>query len=144
MFLSWFGHRIDDKGRLTIPSKYRASLAPGVVITRGIDPCLYIYPQSEWTQLAEKVRDLPLTKKDARSFVRFLFSAASDCIPDKQGRVLIPAYLRDYANLVDDVIVAGMDNHLEVWNPEAWREDNSHLEQDAEARAEKLGELGIL
>lgn len=144
MFLGTFGYRIDDKGRLTIPAKYRTSLAAGVVVTRGIDRCLYIYPLGEWERLAEKVRQLPLTKKDARAFVRLLFSAAADCIPDKQGRVLIPAYLREYADLQDEVIIAGLDNRVEVWNPGAWEQNNSELEQDAEALAEKLGDLGIL
>ncbi len=144
MFLSRFGHTIDNKGRLTIPAKYRTSLAAGVVVTRGIDRCLYIYPLGEWERLAEKVRQLPLTKKDARAFVRLLFSAAADCIPDKQGRVLIPAYLREYADLQDEVIIAGLDNRVEVWNPGAWEQNNSELEQDAEALAEKLGDLGIL
>jgi len=144
MFFGKFGHTIDDKGRLTIPAKYRTVLAAGVVVTRGLDRCLYVYPLAEWDQLAEKIRQLPLTKKDARAFVRFLFAEAADCIPDKQGRVLIPAYLRDYANLRDEVIVAGSDNHLEVWNPDAYQQDNSRLEQDVEALAEKLGELRIL
>jgi len=144
MFLGRFGHTIDDKGRLTIPSKYRADLAAGVVITRGLDRCLYIYPQAEWKQLAEKIRQLPLTKKEARAFVRFLFSEAADGIPDKQGRILIAAYLREYASLHDEVIVVGSHNRLEVWNPDAWQQDSSKLEQDVEAFAEQLGELGVL
>jgi len=144
MFLGRFGHTIDVKGRLTIPAKYRPSLATGVVITRGIDHCLYIYPLAEWQQLADKVRELPLTKRDARAFARLLFSEAADCIPDKQGRVLIPAYLREYADLRNEVIIAGLGNRLEVWNPDAWKQNNSELEQDAEALAENLGALGIL
>mgnify|MGYP001035466519 CR=1 FL=1 len=144
MFLGRFAHTIDDKGRLTIPSKYRATLAAGVVVTRGFDPCLYVYPEAEWDQLAEKIRQFPMTKKHARSFVRLLFSEASDSTPDKQGRVLIPAYLRDYANLRGGVIIAGMDNHLELWNPDAWQEQDASLEQDAEDLAEKASELGIL
>jgi MraZ protein len=144
MFLGRFEHTIDDKGRLTIPAKYRSSLSDGVVVTRGLDRCLYIYPQSEWEQLAEKTKRLPLTKTDARELVRFLFSVASDCTPDHQGRVPIPGYLREYAGLQDKVIVAGSQNHLEVWNPETWRADNSKLEQDPVTFAEKLGDLGIL
>lgn len=144
MFLGRFAHTIDDKNRLTIPAKYRGDLASGVVITRGIDRCLYIYPLAEWERLAERVRRLPLTNKDARSFVRLLFSAAEDCTPDKQGRVLIPTYLREYANLKGDVIVAGMDSHLEVWNPELWRLEDSNLDQSAGTLAEALAALDVL
>jgi MraZ protein len=144
MFLGRFEHTIDDKGRLTIPAKYRASLSDGVVVTRGLDRCVYIYPQTEWEQLAERTRKLPLTKIDARSLVRFLFSGASDCIPDRQGRVPIPSYLREYADLHDRVIVAGSQNHLEVWSPESWEQENSKLEHEPGAFAEKLGDLGIL
>jgi len=144
MFFGRFEHTIDDKGRLTIPSKYRTSLAAGVVVTRGLDRCLYIFPLAEWDQLAEKIRQLPLTKKDARAFVRFFFSEAADSVPDKQGRVNLPAYLRQYASLRSDVIVTGSHNRLEVWNPDFWRQDSSQLEQDPEALAEKLSDLGIL
>ncbi len=144
MFFGRFEHTLDDKGRLTIPAKYRSTLAAGVVVTRGLDRCLYVYSQVEWQQFAEKVRQLPLTKADARAFVRFFFSEASDCVPDKQGRVLIPSYLRDYADLRDNVIVAGSQNRLEVWNPDAWQQDSCRLEQDPEALAEKLSDLGVL
>ncbi len=144
MFLGTFGYRIDDKGRLTIPAKYRTSLAAGVVVTRGIDRCLYIYPLAEWERLAQKTRQLPLTRKDARAFDRLLFSEANDCVPDRQGRVLIPAYLREYANLDDEIIVAGSHDRLEVWNANAYQQDNSMLEHDVDVVAERLSELGIL
>ena len=144
MFLGRFLHTVDSKGRVTIPAKFRPNLAGGVVVTRGIDRCLYIYPQAEWDRLAERVRELPLTKKDARSFVRFLFSEASDCVPDRQGRILIPGYLREYANLDSEIVIAGLDNRLEMWSSSAWHDDNSDLEKDAQTLAEKLGELWIL
>ncbi len=144
MFFGRFGHTIDDKGRLTIPAKYRHILATGVVITRGLDRCLYVYPLGEWEQLSEKIKQFSMMKKGARSFVRFLFAEATDCIPDKQGRVLIPTYLREYANLSDEVIVAGSYNRLEIWNPETYQEENSRLQQDVDALAEQLSELGIL
>ena len=144
MFLGKFLHTVDSKGRVTIPAKFRPNLAGGIVVTRGIDRCLYIYPQAEWDRLAGRVRELPLTKKDARSFVRFLFSEASDCMPDRQGRILIPGYLREYANLDSEIVIAGLDNRLEMWSSSAWHDDNSDLEKDAQTLAEKLGELGIL
>jgi MraZ protein len=144
MFFGRFEHAIDDKGRLTIPAKWRTNLAAGVVVTRGLDRCLYIYPQAEWEQFAAKIAQLPLTKADARAFVRFFYSGAADCVPDKQGRVLIPAYLRQYAHLNNAVIVAGAHNHLEVWDPQTWQEDSSKLEQNPETLAEKLSNLGTI
>jgi len=144
MFLGRFEHTLDDKGRLTIPAKYRNTLATGVVITRGLDGCLYVIPSSEWEDIAGKIRSLSLLKKGARSFVRLFFAEATDCIPDKQGRVLIPGYLREYANLQDEVIVAGLYSRLELWNPEDYKQENARLQKDAEALAEQLSELGVL
>jgi len=144
MFLGRFEHTLDDKGRLTIPAKYRNTLATGVVITRGLDGCLYVIPSSGWEEIAGKIRSLSLLKKGARSFVRLFFAEATDCIPDKQGRVLIPGYLREYANLQDEVIVAGLYSRLELWNPEDYKQENARLQKDAEALAEQLSELGVL
>jgi MraZ protein len=144
MFFGRFEHVVDDKGRLTIPAKYRTTLSAGVVVTRGLDHCLYIYPLTEWEQFADKVRQLPLTKSDARAFVRLVFAEASDCMPDRQGRILIPSYLREYADVHADVVVVGCQNRLEVWNPQTWHADRSRLEADPEALAEKLSDLGIL
>lgn len=144
MFLGRFAHTIDDKNRLTIPAKYRGDLASGVVITRGIDRCLYIYPLAEWERLAERVRQLPLTDKNARAFVRLLFSGAEDCTPDKQGRVLIPTHLLEYANLNGDVIVAGLHSRLEVWNAQSWRQEDADLDKSAGALAEALAVLNVL
>jgi MraZ protein len=144
MFFGRFAHTVDEKGRLTIPSKYRDALATGVVVTRGIDRCLYVYPLSEWRHISERIKQFSMMKKDARSFVRFLFAEATDCIPDKQGRVLIPTYLRDYANLSDHVIVAGSNNRLELWDPAAYEDENARLQQDVEGLAEQLSDLGIL
>ncbi len=144
MFLGRFGHSIDEKGRLTIPSKYRDILSTGVVITPGLDRCLWLLPLSEWGDIAEKVKQFSLMKKDNRSFVRFWFSGATDCIPDKQGRILIPTYLRDYANLSDEVIIAGVQNRLEIWNADAFQQSDNMLRDDVEGLAERLGESGIL
>ena len=144
MFFGKFGHTIDDKGRLTIPAKYRDDLADGVVITRGVDRCLYIFPLEEWEELSQKIRQLPMTDLDSRSFVRFLFSEASDCIPDRQGRALIPGHLREYAGLDGDVVVAGSFNHLEVWNAQAYQEVNARVEADPQGLAQRITALGIL
>lgn len=145
MFLGRFEHTIDDKGRLTIPSRYRTTLSAGVVITRGIDGCLFIFPIARWEQLSEKLEQFPtITQDESRSFVRFFFTEAIDCLPDKQGRILIPTYLREYAQLRDTVIVAGVRDHLEVWNPEAYAKDNARLEKDVRAFATTLSQQRIL
>jgi len=144
MFFGRFGHTIDEKSRLTIPSKYRDTLDDGVVITRGIDPCLYIFPLEEWEHLSQKISQLLMTDGDSRAFVRFLFSEASDCVPDRQGRVVIPSHLREYAGLGSDVIVVGSHNHLEVWNAEAYQQVTAKMESDPQGLAQRISALGIL
>ncbi|MGD8244084.1 MAG: division/cell wall cluster transcriptional repressor MraZ [Anaerolineae bacterium] len=120
MFLGEFIHILDSKGRLTIPAKFRADLDKGLVVTRGIDRCLAVFPMDEWERLSGQVSDLPMTDPQVRAFRRLLFANASDVFPDKQGRVLIPPRLREYANLDGEVVVTGLNTYLEVWSPEAW------------------------
>ncbi|MEA3339215.1 MAG: division/cell wall cluster transcriptional repressor MraZ [Chloroflexota bacterium] len=142
MFLGEFVHTIDEKGRLTVPAKFRDDLATGLVVTRGIDRCLAIYPLEEWEQLAEKVSTLPMTDRSARAFRRLVFAGASDAIPDKQGRVLIPPNLREYAGLDGEVIVTGLYAYIEVWNPDAWGEEREHVEGN-DGNIEEWAALGI-
>lgn len=142
MFLGEYTHTIDAKGRLTLPAKFRAHFQSGLVITRGIDKCLFAFPLSEWETLSQKVSDLPLTDAAARQFRRLLFSGASDEIPDKQGRILLPSYLREYATLDGEVVVAGLNTHVEIWKPEIWREARQSFEEDA-LDAEHWAQLGI-
>ncbi|HEY4691254.1 MAG TPA: division/cell wall cluster transcriptional repressor MraZ [Anaerolineae bacterium] len=142
MFLGEFSHTIDDKGRLTLPAKFRAEFAGGIVVTRGIDKCLFAFPLSEWQTLAQRVSGLPLTEPQAREFQRLLFSGASDDVPDKQGRVLIPQYLREYATLDGEVIIAGLNTHVEIWNVDAWNEARKGFESGA-LDAEHWAKLGI-
>ncbi len=145
MFFGKYRHTIDSKSRLTIPAKHRNDLAGGVVIAPGLDPCLTIYPLSRWVQISDKIEQLPpMSEEDVRDFVRFLFAEANDDVPDKQGRVLIPTELREYANLGDDVVVAGVRDHLEVWNPEVYVEKKERLQENPNALAKKLGRFGIL
>jgi MraZ protein len=143
MFLGEFAHTIDDKGRLTIPAKFRDDLASGIVITRGLDGCLWAYSRAEWEQLAEKISHLPTTNLAARNFARFMFSNAFDSIPDRQGRVLIPQNLRDYANIESDTIIIGVMNRLELWHPARWSEVLAEVEKDPEAIVAQLQDLGI-
>ncbi len=143
MFLGEFSHTIDDKGRLTIPAKFRDELESGVVITRGLDGCLWAYGRSEWEELAEKIAKLPSTNQAARNFSRFMFSSAFDSIPDRQGRILLPQPLRDYAGIQNETIIIGVKNKLEIWNPAKWTEVVTAVEQDTEAVVAQLQDLGI-
>ena len=143
MFLGEFNHTIDDKGRLTIPAKFRDELESGVVITRGLDGCLWAYGRSEWEALAEKIAKLPTTNPAARNFSRFVFSSAFDSIPDRQGRILLPQNLRDYAGIQNETIVIGVKSKLEIWNPAKWSEVVTTVEQDTEAIIAQLQDLGI-
>ncbi len=142
MFLGEFVHTIDEKGRLTIPAKFRADLDAGLVVTRGIDRCLAIYPMDEWRRLAERVSALPMTDRRARAFRRLVFANASDVALDKQGRVLIPPHLREYAGLDGEVVVTGLNTYIEMWNPDAWSAERERVEGDA-ASAEEWTALGI-
>ena len=140
MFLGEFVHTIDEKGRLTIPAKFRADLASGLVVTRGIDRCLAIYPLEEWERLAGRVSALPMTDRRARAFRRLVFANASDAVPDKQGRMLIPPRLREYASLGGEAVVTGLDTYIEVWNLDAWA--GERVEGD-DADIEEWSVLGI-
>jgi len=143
MFFGQFEHSVDDKGRLTIPAKFRDEMEGGVVITRGLGRCLWGLPRGEWEKLAEKIAALPTTNAAARDLAYFVFSGASDSFPDRQGRVLIPQNLRDYAGITGDTIVVGMMNRIEIWNPERWSEVFNRVEADPDSFVAKLEELGI-
>lgn len=141
MFLGEYAHTIDDKGRLTLPARFRAELAAGLVVTRGIDKCLSVYPMAEWQRVSERISALPMTDPQAREFRRLLFAGATDAELDKQGRVLLPQYLREYAGLTSNVIVAGLNTHLEIWGPEAWNAIRANF--DSGVTAEYWAQLGI-
>ncbi len=120
MFLGEFAHTIDDKGRLTIPAKFREELVSGIVITRGLDGCLWAYSRSEWEILAGRISQMPTTNRPARNFARFMFSSAFDSLPDRQGRILITQDLRDYADIQSETVIIGVMNRIEIWNPDRW------------------------
>ena len=143
MFLGEYEHTVDDKGRLTIPAKFREELEGGVVITRGLDGCLWAYTRSEWEVLAEKISKLPTTNPAARDFARFMFANAFDSIPDRQGRVLIPQNLRDHADIQNETVVIGVMNRVEIWRPDKWAEVSNRVGQDTDAVAAQLQDLGI-
>jgi MraZ protein len=143
MFLGEYEHTLDEKGRFTIPAKFRAQLASGLVITRGIDRCLVLHPMDHFMGLAAKVSNLPATSPQARGFRRLEFSGAVDAAPDKQGRVGLPTHLREYANIDKQVVIIGLFDYCEIWNPETWQELRQRSYDDPEGRAEQFANLGI-
>lgn len=143
MFLGEFAHTIDDKGRITIPAKFRGKLAAGLVITKGIDPCLWLFPADRWEVLANKIGALAVTNPKAREFRRQVFGGASDSVPDKQGRVNLPSYLRAYANIDSNAVIVGLYDHCEIWNPEAWADLQDLSHNDPEGRAAQFASLDI-
>jgi MraZ protein len=142
MFMGEYSHSIDEKGRLIIPSKFRSELGERFVLTRGLDGCLCVYPQTEWNVLEAKLRELPLTNKNARTITRFLISGAAACELDRQGRILVPAALREYAGLEKDVVVAGNLERIEIWDKAKW-DDSSNFD-DMDSIEEGLQECGIM
>lgn len=143
MFIGEYNHTLDTKGRLIMPSKFRESLGYEFVMTKGLDNCLFVYPKEEWKVLEEKLKSLPLTNKDARAFIRFFFSGATECNLDKQGRVLIPSNLRTHSKLNKDAVIIGVSTRLEIWSSDEWTEYNDDDNLSYESIAEKMAELGI-
>lgn len=140
MFLGEFTHTIDDKGRLTIPARFRGDLAAGLVVTRGFDRNLMIFPLSGWQEMAERILSRPLADESVRTFRRRVFSGAVDLAPDRQGRIVLPSYLREFAGIDGEVVVAGMYNYLEVWSVDSW---NSVRETIEDSDADRWDDLGI-
>lgn len=143
MFLGTHSPRLDDKGRLFLPAKYRDELAGGVVITKGQERCLYVFPEAEFQRITEALRTAPVTAKAVRDYSRVFFASASDEIPDKQGRITIPPGLRSYAGLTRDCTVIGANTRLEIWDSAAWE---SYLERQEPAFSELSEEVlpGVL
>lgn len=123
-----YEHNLDAKGRVIVPAKFREGLGKKFVITRGLDKCLFAYPLEEWKILEEKLKKLPLTKKDARAFTRFFFSGAVECEIDKQGRVNLPQPLRTYSQLEKECVIIGVSERIELWSKELW--DNYFLDSE--------------
>ncbi len=143
VFLGEYAHTLDEKGRMIVPARFREELGSSFVVTRGLDRCLFVYPLPEWEALAGKLRALPLTKADTRAFVRLLFSGAGECALDKQGRILLPPALREYAGIQRDVVSIGVANRVEIWAAEEWAKYTDAATESYEAIAEKIVDLGI-
>ncbi len=141
MFMGEYNHSVDAKGRLIVPAKFREQLGEEFVVTKGLDGCLFVYPQEEWKRIEEKFREVPLTTKDARKFSRFFFAGAATCEVDKQGRILVPAVLREFAGLEKDVVLVGVLSRVEIWSKEKWDESNTY--DDMDEIAEHMADLGL-
>jgi MraZ protein len=141
MFLGEFTHSIDDKGRLTIPAKFRGELAAGLVVTRGFDQNLVVYTMAGWEELAAKIAARPVADAEMRAFRRRVFSGAIDLEPDRQGRILLPDYLREFAGIANEVVIAGMFDYLELWSSEAWVTVRQSVENSSDAG--RWADLGI-
>ncbi len=143
MLMGEYRHNIDTKGRMIVPSKLREELGEEFVLTRGLDGCLFGYPMSEWQNLESKLNEMPLAKKDARTFVRFFYSAATECELDKQGRINIPSTLRNYAALTKECVVIGVSNRIEIWDEERWQEFSEVAEENFDEIAENMIDFGL-
>jgi MraZ protein len=141
VFLGRHGHNLDEKGRLALPARYREELRDGVVITRGFDDCLLVYPMAAWSPLAERVSALSIGDPDVRLLRRMLFANATDLMLDRQGRILVPAELRAHAGLEREAVVVGMHSFIEIWSPDGWAAQDELVERDGASIAEKLAAL---
>ena len=142
MFIGEYNHTIDEKGRLAVPVKFRNKLAKGAVVTKGLDNCLVLYTGEEWKKLAPRLAALPINKANSRAFSRLMLAGAMDVSLDKQGRIILPDYLRKYAGVGKNVIVAGLYTRLEIWDAAKWETYKSGTEKSSGDIAEQLGELG--
>lgn len=127
MLIGQYEHTLDNKGRLTLPAEYGMELGGGVVITRGMEACIYLFPRDEFERLSTRLRELSLTDSRARKLRRWLFPQAHAAEPDRQRRVVLPQWLREVAGITDKVLIAGMDNYVELWNPDTWRNQDQQL-----------------
>ena len=143
MFIGEFQHNLDNKGRIAVPAKFRNKLTGGAIVTRGLDHCLFVFSNKDWEVLAQKLIALPLAQANSRAFARLMLAGAVDAELDKQGRILIPDYLREYAGLKKQTTVTGLYNRIEIWDSENWKQYKAKTESASDEIAEKLSELGI-
>ena len=144
MLIGEYTHTLDPKKRLSVPSKWRRELGKSVVVTRGLDTCLFVYPLKAWSHITEKIGQLPLGQADTRGFNRFFLSGAVETEVDSVGRILVPDFLKEFAGLGSKVVLAGIHDRVEIWDEERWTEYKRRIEKQGNALAEKLGEIGVL
>ena len=143
MLIGEYEHSLDDKGRVIMPVKLRLDIGERFIITKGLDGCLFVFSQTEWSNFEDKLKSLPLTNKNARDFVRFFLSGATECELDKQGRFLIVNNLREYAEIIKEVVIIGVGTRLEIWNKDKWKKYNSDENISPDDIAENMTMLGI-
>lgn len=144
MLIGEYTHTVDDKKRISLPAKFRKEVGSKVVITHGLDNCLFLYPMKEWEKIAEKLSNLSMGQSSSRNFNRFLLAGAVETDVDSIGRILIPDFLKEYANLKNKVVITGVHNRIEFWNDKTWTEYKKRVEKEVDILAEKLGEVGMI
>jgi MraZ protein len=138
MFLGQYIHSLDDKGRVAIPARFRSELGERMVVTRGLDKCLWVYPWETWRAISDRFTQLPITRARNRNFQRYFFAGAVECTPDAQGRILLTPALRSYAGLTREVVVAGVSDHVEIWDRAGWEALEAQVNAEYEEIAETL------
>lgn len=144
MLIGEYLHTLDSKKRLSLPAKFRKEVGRKVVITRGLDQCLFMFPQATWKGIAQKLQQLPFGQSDTRGMSRFILAGAVETDVDGAGRILIPEFLKEFADLRSRVVLAGVSDRVEIWNEKTWEEYKRRIEKGAEQMAQTLGDLGIL
>ena len=144
MLIGEYLHTLDSKKRLSLPAKFRKEVGRKVVITRGLDACLFMFSEKAWAAIAKKVGELPIGGADTRGMSRFLLSGASEAEVDASGRILIPDYLKEFAQLKSHVVLTGVSDRVEIWNERVWEEYKRRIERGADQMAQTLGDLGVL
>jgi MraZ protein len=144
MLIGEYQHTLDSKKRLSLPAKFRKEVGRKVVITRGLDQCLFMFPVKTWMAIAEKLGKLPFGQADTRGMSRFLLAGAVETEVDGAGRILVPDYLKEFADLRSKVVLAGVSDRIEIWNEKVWEEYKRRIEKGADQMAQTLGEVGIL
>lgn len=144
MLIGEFKHKVDDKKRISLPIKFRKEVGKKIIITRGLDNCLFLYPLKEWSNISEKLGGLGMGQSDTRGFNRFMLAGAAEINVDSVGRILIPDHLKDFAGIKGNVIFAGVHNRVEIWNEKTWNDYKTKVLKDADQMAEKLGDIGAI
>lgn len=144
MLIGQYTHTIDPKKRLSLPSSFRRELGKKVVLTNGLDHCIFVYSQKEWQKVASKLGDLGIGNSDTRSFNRFMLAGAVEVEVDASGRILVPEFLKKFANLSEKAVLAGVHSRVEIWDENAWQKYTQQVGNEADALAEKLSEIGVI
>lgn len=144
MLIGEFTHTLDAKKRVSLPAKFRREMGKKVVITHGLDNCLFVYPPKQWEKVTEKLAELSIGQADTRGFNRFMLAGAIETEVDSIGRILIPDYLKEFANLKGKVAVIGVHDRIELWNDKTWGQYKNRIQKQADVLAEKLGEIGVI